>query len=402
MVHGLEQLSKIVPLTLVRLPKLIYQLDCMKTVSLPGRFLPAAAILTACQLSMHLTAATVNVSMGDDFFSPQNTTVNAGDTVKWTNGGGDRHDTVSNSGVWRSSLLNPGGTFSFKFNNPGNFPYHCTPHEARGMVGRITVTGGVNTPPTVSIAQPANGATFVKPASFVFEATAADSDGTVSQVEFFSNGVAVRTDTSSPFRFTLNLTNAGTYILTAKATDNAGGATTSAPITVNVTEPNVPPQVAITAPANNAAFSAPAAFLIEANATDPDGTVVRVDFLSGGQLIGSDDTAPFSFSVSNLAAGSYTLIAQAVDNAGATNSSPAISVNVTAPVSLSLLSTTAAGEFQFTLEGTASGTTNIIQGSGNLTDWVNLRTNISSGTPLNFIDPASTSLPFRFYRVLQL
>ena len=57
--------------------------------------------------------------------------------------------------------------------------------------GRMSIalkaTGGTgNNPPTVSISSPANGATFTAPASVTINATAADSDGTVSKVAFLS------------------------------------------------------------------------------------------------------------------------------------------------------------------------------------------------------------------------
>jgi hypothetical protein len=66
-------------------------------------------------------------------------------------------------------------------------------------------------------------------------ATAADSDGTVTKVDFFNGSTLVGTATSAPFSVTLTNLAAGSYSLTAKATDNGGATTTSAPVNITVT-----------------------------------------------------------------------------------------------------------------------------------------------------------------------
>lgn len=94
--------------------------------------------------------------------------------------------------------------------------------------------GTPNTPPTVSITSPASGATFTAPASITIDASAADSDGTVTQVDFYQGAALLGTDTTAPFSFTWTGVASGIYSLTAKATDNLGAATTSSPVSVTV------------------------------------------------------------------------------------------------------------------------------------------------------------------------
>ena len=94
---------------------------------------------------------------------------------------------------------------------------------------------------------------------------------------------------------------------------------------------NSPPSVQLTSPANGANYTAPATIAVAASASDPDGTVAQVAFYSGQTLIGSDTTAPFSVSWTNVAPGSYTLTAVATDNLGATKTSVPIVVQVVAP-----------------------------------------------------------------------
>ncbi len=96
---------------------------------------------------------------------------------------------------------------------------------------------GANVSPTISITAPANGATFVAPVSIDINATASDSDGNLSKVEFYQGATLLGTDTTgpSPYTYTWSCSTAGTYSLTAKATDNDGAATTSTAVTITVT-----------------------------------------------------------------------------------------------------------------------------------------------------------------------
>jgi hypothetical protein len=93
---------------------------------------------------------------------------------------------------------------------------------------------------------------------------------------------------------------------------------------------NAPPTVTLTAPATGATYAAPATINFAASAADSDGTVDRVDFYSGTTLLGTDTTAPYAFSWADVAAGTYTLTARAVDNLGAATTSTAAMVTVTA------------------------------------------------------------------------
>lgn len=96
-----------------------------------------------------------------------------------------------------------------------------------------------NVPPTVSITSPLPGAAFQAPATVTITAATADATGTVTNVEFFAGAASLGSDTSSPFEITSTGMPAGSYALTATATDSFGATTTSAPITITVT-PTVP------------------------------------------------------------------------------------------------------------------------------------------------------------------
>ena len=95
--------------------------------------------------------------------------------------------------------------------------------------------------------------------------------------------------------------------------------------------PNVAPSIALTSPADGTSYSAPATIALAASASDSDGTIARVDFYAGASLLGSDTASPYQLTWSSVPAGSYTLSARAVDNAGAVSTSGSATVTVKAP-----------------------------------------------------------------------
>ena len=80
---------------------------------------------------------------------------------------------------------------------------------------------------------------------------------------------------------------------------------------------NQAPTVALTSPANGATFTAPATVTLTASASDPENRLARVEFYRDSTLLGTDTASPYAFTWSSVAAGSYTLTAEAVDADGA-------------------------------------------------------------------------------------
>lgn len=112
-----------------------------------------------------------------------------------------------------------------------------------------------NYPPIVRIASPPNGAMFRGPLDLPIYAYAKDLDGQVVSVEFFSgtNSLGVGQGVclsygGTPFSCPTNLfvlvwSNApvGSFVLTAKATDDGGASTVSAPVNIAILPPPPPP-----------------------------------------------------------------------------------------------------------------------------------------------------------------
>ena len=124
------------------------------------------------------------------------------------------------------------------------------------------------------------------------------------------------------------------------------------------------PGVSITSPAPNTVFQAPATIPISATASDTDGTVARVDFYQGGTLIGSASAAPYSFTWTNVAPGSYMLSAVAIDNQGASTASAAVTIRVNAPPAVAI--TSPVNGASFTAPATISLTANASDSDGTI------------------------------------
>lgn len=202
-------------------------------------------------LSGLAATATVLVGSGGSVFTPAITNISVGDQVTWTWSGNVHSSTSTNAGLWDSGVHNVPFTFSHTFPSSGVFFYYCTIHgnsAGAGMAGRVVVAAP-NTPPTVSITNPAANAVFAAPANVTIQATATDSDGTITNVQFVVGTTVLTNDNAAPFAAITNNLAAGTYTLSAIASDDTGARTTNAlsisvvaPVTTALTAPvRVPP-----------------------------------------------------------------------------------------------------------------------------------------------------------------
>ncbi|MEV4759497.1 glycoside hydrolase family 48 protein [Micromonospora sp. NPDC049559] len=87
-------------------------------------------------------------------------------------------------------------------------------------------------------------------------------------------------------------------------------------VTCNGAPTQQPPTVSLSVPAGP--FVAPADVPLTATASDPDGTIAKVEFYRNGLLVNTDTTAPYSYLLEDQPAGSYTVQARAYDNANLT------------------------------------------------------------------------------------
>lgn len=79
-----------------------------------------------------------------------------------------------------------------------------------------------NIPPTITIYEPRDNATFMAPATIPISAYGYDNEGPITKVGFYNAGTLLYEDSSSPFTYNWENVPAGTYTIEARATDNGG------------------------------------------------------------------------------------------------------------------------------------------------------------------------------------
>lgn len=179
--------------------------------------------------------------------------------------------------------------------------------------------------PVVGLTSPAGGTLFTAPASMVLSASASDSDGSITKVEFFAGTTKLGEATSAPYSFTWQNAPYGSYSLTAKATDDLAGEATSAPVQIVVNER---PTVSITSPTNGTVFVAPKTVTLLVNAADVDGTVAKMELFLGAAKMGESVAAPYQFVLPDMVPGEYSFTAVATDNLGANRTSDSVAVSI--------------------------------------------------------------------------
>lgn len=231
-----------------------------------------------------------------------------------------------------AQVLN-GHRYAFASWSDGGAAAHTlsTPAANTTYTATFTDQGPVtNTPPSVSLSAVASA---VVGTPITLMATAADSDGSITRVQFYDGSTLLGEDTDSPYAWSWTPPSAGTHNLTARATDNDGDTTVSNAVAVDVTAATGPdgeaPVATLTAPVALAA-SVSGSVTVEATATDNVG-VASVEFqVDGAALGGADTSAPYqaSWDTSTYPAGQHVVRARARDAAGNVSAWSAATVQV--------------------------------------------------------------------------
>jgi glucose/arabinose dehydrogenase len=178
-----------------------------------------------------------------------------------------------------------------------------------------------NQAPTVAITSPADGVTLGQGSPITLTASASDSDGSVTGVEFFAGATSLGSDASPPYQAQWNPA-VGDHGLTARATDDSGAVTISPTISVTIMSGGGPdteaPILAFTSPIDGTTGLS-GLLSITADASDNVG-VAGVRFQVDGVALGLEDTAePWTATLPSTAvytSGQHIIRAQARDASG--------------------------------------------------------------------------------------
>lgn len=205
---------------------------------------------------------------------------------------------------------------------------HNTGTTATSTYSNVTVRqpSGGNQAPTVSISSPVNGTIYSAPASITIAAAASDSDGTVSRVDFYQGSTLIGSDTSSPFSVTWSSVPAGSYSLTAVATDNGGATARSAAVLISVGSSTVPATTLAFTPSADHATKVTSYSVALRRATDSvTATPVATRDLGKPSVVNNEIRVDISTLVNPLPSGAYYAVVTAIGSGGSASSTPSAS-----------------------------------------------------------------------------
>jgi hypothetical protein len=206
---------------------------------------------------------------------------------------------------------------------------HSPTGQATAVFSNVTarpLTQTTNPPPTVSLTGPASGATYSAPANMTITATASDSGGTVSRVDFYADGTLLGSDASSPYSFNWTAVAAGSYSLTAVAVDNGGASTTSGAVNVTVSGVVSTPTTVVFNPSpDHAALVSSYSVALYRTGDPVTATPVAAQNLGKPTPSSNEISVSISDIVNPLPAGSYYAVVTAIGAGGTAQSSPSAS-----------------------------------------------------------------------------
>ncbi|MCR6642523.1 MAG: Ig-like domain-containing protein [Sporocytophaga sp.] len=253
-------------------------------------------------------------------------------------------------------------------NNTTYFAYirYVGPSGGHANVAEIEFYGTVQTVnqlPIISITSPVTNQSFAAPATITINTDVTDADDNVWKVEFYNGSTWLGSDFTAPYSYTWNNVPAGIYNITALAIDNLGASSSSTRNNIVVIA-NTAPSISITSPVTNQSFAAPANITITTEVTDAENNITKVDFYNGSTLLGSDLTAPYSYTWNNVPAGVYNITALVIDNQNATASSTRNNITVIANTPPTVSITSPAANAAFTAPATVTISANAADANG--------------------------------------
>ena len=163
--------------------------------------------------------------------------------------------------------------------------------------------------------------------------------------------------------------------------------------------PNQPPLVSLLFPTNQSTFVQPSLITLSAAASDSDGTITKVEFLNGTNLLGTVTTPPYSLAWSNVEPDSHILTVRATDNLGGTTTSSPIAILVLQLDQLLTPVLQNGGEFRLSFHA-PDNRTRVVETSEDLVHWTPIFTNAPNNGLFDYIDLKAVESR-RFYRVKQ-
>lgn len=238
---------------------------------------------------------------------------------------------------------------------PPCYDFDINPVQARDTV--LIRDDGVTTA-SLEITAPQRGENFAATQGVNINATALDVHGGITRVDFYAGDTKIGTSELLFFAppqpaqpiyhsFFWDPAPLGRHVLTARAISVSGVPVISLPVTITVGG-NRLPAVQVTAPADGAQIPSGHPVNITVQATDPDGYTDTAEFYANGHKLGEvtlnflvppppGENQTFTWLWTDAPPGTHILSARARDDTGAWGTSPPVTVVVTAPDALPVI-----------------------------------------------------------------
>ncbi|UCC92973.1 MAG: hypothetical protein JSW25_09990 [Thermoplasmata archaeon] len=173
----------------------------------------------------------------------------------------------------------------------------------------VTVTSVVD-PPLITDRDPDGDVTMSEMNARTFSITAEDPEGGTLAYEWYFDGVLLAGETLPRFELVTNHSSQGTHLVTVRVTNV--GAMTEWNWSVQVDNVNRAPTLDLMRPRDGDTFEEGTNVVFEAEAEDPDGEALSVQWVEDGEVLGTGK----AFATSGLKAGKHTITLRAVDPHG--------------------------------------------------------------------------------------
>jgi len=182
-------------------------------------------------------------------------------------------------------------------------------------------------PPSVTISSPADGSVFTSPANITLSADLGDSEVPVRSVSFYANDDFVGRVTTPPYTLVLPKVKAGAYTIFARAVDETGKSSVSAPVDITVSDA---PVVTLSTADGSSTYFLGQVVPLQAAIGDSSEKISSVSFYVNNKLVGTSTTAPFTLDWSPTKMGTFNVQATAVDGkTGKKGSSAKLPITIT-------------------------------------------------------------------------
>jgi uncharacterized repeat protein (TIGR02059 family) len=236
-----------------------------------------------------------------------------------------------------SSRVVSGDKVTVSYTKPSSNYLQTNSSGVAASISNIPVLNNCqNAAPVAVLTSPVTNSSFISPAIISMTASATDPDGSVSLVEFYSGNTRLGSVSVAPYSFTWNNVVAGSYSLTAVVTDNQNSKSFSPAVSVSVADKkiytNKHPVIRISNPLKGNSYANISTITIDAVASDPDGTISKVEFFNGSDRLAETTTAPYTYIWKDVAPGSYAITAVATDNLNDTTMSAPVEFVIAAKI----------------------------------------------------------------------